>query len=110
MHAIAADAARVQERDVGAGLGAQRIGEQITQIRLGRAQPERLGLQRHARDGDDGVELCAEARFVGRHDLRSPRLLGEGARDRNQLVEPLGEQSPTPIPSIRATHLASDPA
>ena len=25
------------------------------------------------------------------------RLLGEGARDRNQLVEPLGEQSPTPI-------------
>src|SRR5438132_6897764 len=60
-------------------------------------------LQQYAAGHRDFVDHVPK----GMHRLR---LLGEGARARNPLVEPLGEQSPTPIPSIRATHLASDPA
>ena len=74
---IAADAAGVRDRDVGAGVRADRVDDEIAEVGFRRADAAAVGVERHARRADDGVERRAQPLFVRRDDRGCLRIVGE---------------------------------
>ena len=90
VHAVAADAARVDDGEVGLHFGAHGVGDQVAQVGLRRAKADRDAVERHARRADDLVRAPAPASpSKAATTAAVARLVGEGAGDRDELVEAL---------------------